>query len=379
MSAMSILEPEAGIFYAVCWVVVIIRLISRRMHLGAWKHLQLDDYLIVMAMVTATVLLLLMQEVVKTSSNLIPADEDVSTLSENDIMTRVYGSKLVLVVEQMQIATIWLIKACLLIMYNRMTLVLPQHIFVQATAVYVFLGFVVMEILYFGVWCRPFNQYWAVPTYSVQCSAATNHLITNAVLNISSDLIIISIPLPLLFKVRLPMKNKIVLFVIFLIGAFTIVAAILNKYYSFTHPFGTEWTVWYLRESFTALLCANLPLTYPLIQRIFKLKNWSHNSSATYGTQSQTQTTARFSWATRKIMFKPKALHIAGRRPESQERIHHSFDTQNAGNNAHFITSAIAMEDVKSADMSSIGSPGTSNTWRSSHVSSKDFAFSHAV
>lgn len=35
---------------------------------------------------------------------------------------------------------------------------------VKAVGVYVIVGFVVMEILYFGVWCRPFNQYWAVPT-----------------------------------------------------------------------------------------------------------------------------------------------------------------------------------------------------------------------
>jgi hypothetical protein len=55
-------------------------------------------------------------------------------------------------------------------------------------------------------------QSWKLPlTISEQCSAATNHLITNAVFNISSDLIILSIPMPLLFKVRLPMKNKVVL------------------------------------------------------------------------------------------------------------------------------------------------------------------------
>lgn len=56
------------------------------------------------------------------------------------------------------------------------------------------------------------------------------------------------------------------------------IAAVLNKYYSFKHPFGSEWTKWYLREAYTAFLCANLPLTYPLIQRLFKLRNWSHNS-----------------------------------------------------------------------------------------------------
>lgn len=81
---------------------------------------------------------------------------------------------------------------------------------------------VVMEILYLGVWCRPFSQYWAVPPSNVQCSAATNHLITNAVLNISSDLMIIAIPMPLLFKVKIPLKNKMILMGIFLIGAFNV-------------------------------------------------------------------------------------------------------------------------------------------------------------
>lgn len=43
-------------------------------------------------------------------------------------------------------------------------MLLPQHKIVKFIAVYVALGFLVMEILYFGVWCRPFHEYWAVPT-----------------------------------------------------------------------------------------------------------------------------------------------------------------------------------------------------------------------
>lgn len=159
-------------------------------------------------MATDTVLIAVMQAITKTNSNLIPPGDDISNYSAAEIRSRIYGSKLVLVVEQMQILTIWLIKSCLLIMYNRMTSVLPQHKIVIATSIYVGLTFVTMEVLYLGVWCRPFSQYWAVPPNSSQCSAATNHLITNAVFNISSDLIIISIPMPLLFKVRLPKKNK---------------------------------------------------------------------------------------------------------------------------------------------------------------------------
>ncbi|OCL02034.1 hypothetical protein AOQ84DRAFT_434575 [Glonium stellatum] len=252
----SILDPESGIWYALCWLVV-----------AARKKLQMDDFLVLLAMVTDTILMAFMHVVLNTSSNLIRSK-------------RVYGSKLVLVVEQMQILTIWLIKACLLIMYNRMTVLLPQHQIVKIVAVYVALGFIVMEILYFGVWCRQFYEYWAVPRDNKQCSAAIHHLITNAVFNISSDIMIIVIPLPLLFKVKLPTKNKAILGGAFCIGTFTIIAAILNKYYSFSHPFAPDWTIWYLRESYTAILCANLPFTWPLLQRVNQYggQSRSHNN-----------------------------------------------------------------------------------------------------
>lgn len=40
----------------------------------------------------------------------------------------------------------------------------PHNLIVKLVAVYVGTGLVMMEILYFGVWCRPFSNYWAVPT-----------------------------------------------------------------------------------------------------------------------------------------------------------------------------------------------------------------------
>jgi len=131
---------------------------------------------------------------------------------------------------------------------NRVSL--KNHVVVKIVAAYVGVSFVAMEILYFGVWCRQFPQYWAVPPKSstlinsypafrcslfflyqvqlltsdvaAQCSAATNHLITNAVLNISSDIMIICIPLPMLIQSQLPLKRKAVLCVVFALGVFTV-------------------------------------------------------------------------------------------------------------------------------------------------------------
>lgn len=235
----------------------------------------------VAAVVTDTVLIVGMNIVATSSSNLIDPN-DTTPLDAKNIRDREFGSKMVLVVEQMQCLTIWMVKACILIMYHRLTMSLRQNLAVKIVAGYVFLSFVVMEILYLGVWCRPFNQYWAVPPNSTQCNAATNHLITNMVFNISSDIMIIVIPMPVFLSSTLSAKRKAVLCGVFAVGTFTIISAVLNKYYSFTEPFGTDWTYWYIRESSTAIIAANLPLTWTLLQRVFHFKSFQEKYAHQY-------------------------------------------------------------------------------------------------
>lgn len=92
---------------------------------------------------------------------MLPGEE--LTLTPDSITSRVRGSKFVLVVEQSMILTIWGCKICLLLMYNKLTFGLKQHLAVKVVAAYVVVIFVVMEVLYLGVWCRPLNMYWQVP------------------------------------------------------------------------------------------------------------------------------------------------------------------------------------------------------------------------
>ncbi|KAJ9642850.1 hypothetical protein H2199_004371 [Coniosporium tulheliwenetii] len=200
-----------------------------------------------------TVLIVGMQVIANTNSNLIPPEHGLD-FDPEDIKERIHGSKMVLVVEQCMCVTIWTIKACLLIMYSRLTTTRKQVLTLKIVAAYVAFSFVFMEVFYLGVWCRPFSEYWAVPPGNVQCSAATNHLITNAFFNISSDLMIIAIPLPIFIQ---------------------ILSAVLNKFYSFTQPFGSLWTFWYIREASTAMLTANIPFTWTLLQRAFKLRSFA--------------------------------------------------------------------------------------------------------
>lgn len=174
------------------------------MNLGAFKSFQADDYVMLVVLCFYTTLIATINIVRFVNSNLLPPGFDVATLSATDKAQREYGSKLILVVEQCQCVTVWGVKACLLILYFRLTEMRRENIAIRILAAYVAFGFVFMEIFYFGVWCRPFYEYWQVPTNSIQCDAAINHLITNATFNLSSDLILMAVGLPMFLRLKLP-------------------------------------------------------------------------------------------------------------------------------------------------------------------------------
>jgi hypothetical protein len=71
-----------------------------------------------------------------------------------------------------------------------------------------------------------------------------NHLITNAAVNISSDIMIMLIPLPLVFKVKIRCEKKLVLAGLLSIGMFTV--RIQHPFHSLSfrpspthHPYST--------------------------------------------------------------------------------------------------------------------------------------------
>ncbi|GME49113.1 hypothetical protein GTA08_BOTSDO00745 [Neofusicoccum parvum] len=290
------LKEESWIWYSLVIFVAAARFASRiLLFRGDVRKLQVDDWIMACAICSYTTFIVTINIVAFTESNLLPPGFDLDSLTSSDISERRFGSKLVLVVEQCQCVTVWAVKACLLIMYYRLTIALKENVAVKILSVYVTFGFVFMEIFYFGVWCRPFSNYWAVPTPNTQCNAATNHLITNAVFNISSDLFLLILALQMIIRSRLPLHRKLVLSLIFGLGVFVILASILNKYYSFTNPFGTAWTYWYTRESSTSLLVANLPYTWTLLRRLFNLKSFDGRSS---NTNSNTNNGTHFTYHT---------------------------------------------------------------------------------
>lgn len=227
-----------------------------------------------------TTLLILIQISARYATNLMdPTDYDAVLSDPSQVRDRIFGSKIVIGLEQCMLFSTWGVKTCMLMLYWRITHNLRSNLYIKILSVYVVLGFVVIMVCYYAVYCRPFSQYWAMPVKNMQCATYQRYSITQAVFNISSDAIMFAIPIPLIIKAQLKKERKVILLGVMSLGLFTIIAAILNKYFNFASPLTTIYQIWYIREASTAIYVANLMCWWPLLRKLFGLTAFSYNSN----------------------------------------------------------------------------------------------------
>lgn len=270
--------------------------VSRYLLFKDVRKFQFEDWFMLVVFVMYTVLIVFLNICADVSTNLIDPS-DLPNLTPEDIRDRIWGSKCVLVVESMMCAVQWGTKSCLLVLFFRLTENLRQRLVVKLAAGYCVTTFCVMMGLYYGYWCRPFHAFWDTPTPNIQCATQTHHLIVNLTFNLTSDLLIIFIPLPLFIKAHLEYKKKLLLIFPFSLGFFTMVCAILSKHLSFTQPFSSEWLYWYTRESSTAMIVTNMPYSWTIIRKVFRVKSFLHNRSGSYAEPEVTHTGRHLSGA----------------------------------------------------------------------------------
>jgi hypothetical protein len=218
-----------------------------------------------------------------------PADYDEVMADPQQVADRIYGSKIVIGLEQCMLFSTWGVKTCMIILYWKMTKNLRMNLFVKILAGYVLLGFAVIEITYYGVYCRPFSQYWAMPVQNMQCATYAHYSITQAVFNISSDAAMLGIPIPLLIRAQIGVRKKVLLMCVMSLGIFVIIAAILNKYFNFAAPLTTTYQMWYIREASTAMYVANLMCWWPLLRKMFGWRAFQYDSSRRYAYQKNSR------------------------------------------------------------------------------------------
>ncbi len=94
------------------------------MKLGSWTRLQIEDWVMMLVAGTFTVEMFAINEVAQNGSNFM-SPEEAAALTPDKVQMAIYGSKMCLVLEMFALATIWMVKGCLLMLYYRLTWVTP--------------------------------------------------------------------------------------------------------------------------------------------------------------------------------------------------------------------------------------------------------------
>ncbi|KAI5788965.1 hypothetical protein DFH27DRAFT_216521 [Peziza echinospora] len=189
-------------------------------------------------------------------------------LTSEEITQRILGSQMVIVSRIGHPAFLWCMKACVLAFLGRLMSAEPKY----ARALRVtgwglgltFVGVILSNTLE----CRPFHKYYqVVPDPGNHCTKGFAQLLTVGTTNILTDLALIILPLPLIYKSHLPLYRKLQLSVLFGVGIFLIAITVARMPVISDAPgMQQNRTLWASIEILAACLVANAPILNNFIQ-----------------------------------------------------------------------------------------------------------------
>ncbi|KAI0145180.1 hypothetical protein GGR57DRAFT_517387 [Xylariaceae sp. FL1272] len=266
---------EDWTLFAVGLAVTVTRTYARVRQVGI-RGLQGDDYLVWVAMIfyaAEASLAYFVGEAAHGLANNGMTDSDRIALDPHDEMyhQRVIGSKIQLAGWATYSSLLWTLKASLLFFYLRLTAGLHRTFRYRIYAGFALLAATwISATLTLFLSCRPFHRNWQIyPDPGTVCYPATSPRVVwiYAILNVATDVYLISIPIPMLWQSTLKPIKKFGLIVLFSSGTFVIAAAFVRAALILHDPVKGAQTAgsWAVRETFVAVVTTNLPLIFPFI------------------------------------------------------------------------------------------------------------------
>ncbi|EEA19249.1 hypothetical protein TMatcc_010193 [Talaromyces marneffei ATCC 18224] len=261
------LVVQSWIMYAIGIALYLLRLYARYDRLGLkW---QAEDFIMTLSIGWYTALVVTNIQLAEGGGGTLYTPEEFATFSPQDILDREQFARVEFASEQCMVNTIWFLKACMLIIYWRMTTNLLRQFWVKVCAGYTLAGYIAVELTLF-LNCRPFSGYFTIPPPQQECATYFNYEVVQAVFNISSDLAILLVIIPTLWKMNMSNKEKVPILIIFGLGFFLIVCAIVSKIFTFRDIYDTSYQFWYLREASVGIYVSNLPYVWSFLRRTIK-------------------------------------------------------------------------------------------------------------
>jgi len=176
-------------------------------------------------------------------------------LTQADIHRLTVGSKYELTAWYSYVSLIYTLKFTMLFFYKRITFNSWHALMVKWLFYVVGIAYVAnMFVVTFG--CYPVQKNWQVsPIAPWKCSFRTQNFIGTAVLNIVTDALLLAIPVPMLYKLNIPLRKKFVIGLVLSSGLFVIAAALVRLVLSLdATPSAANINAWGIRETVSSIL-----------------------------------------------------------------------------------------------------------------------------
>ncbi|KAF9890973.1 hypothetical protein FE257_005230 [Aspergillus nanangensis] len=142
-------------------------------------------------------------------------------------------------------------------------------------AAMVFVGVCCAMFLFLSIFqCNPVRAYWEIsPTYDYTCMHSGAIVFAASVINIFTDFLVTALPMPLIWNLKLPTRQRLAVISIFGLGIVVNVAGSVRTVYvwkSMIASYDTTWVGWPILlaasvEINVGLICASAPALRPLI------------------------------------------------------------------------------------------------------------------
>ncbi|KAK1723330.1 uncharacterized protein BDZ83DRAFT_580984 [Colletotrichum acutatum] len=271
-------QTEAWTEYGLGVLIILLRIFAR------WKivgfNWQGDDYFAILCLIFWTLELCMLELIGQNGTNIGITNDIGATLTSEEIAKFEFGSKCLLAGWNFYVTLIWCLKACILFFFSRITLATRQQKIVKWTAVATGIAYVGVISVIWGH-CTPVQRNWQVVPYpGDECTLAVANYLSLVVLNISTDFLIVSIPLPLLWAVKLSIKRKLAIGLLLCSGIFVMIAALLRCILSLKDIEGINVsTIWAIRETFVGIIAVNAACIRPL----FSSSRWLRSTKGSSG------------------------------------------------------------------------------------------------
>ncbi|KAI1739186.1 hypothetical protein F4680DRAFT_449290 [Xylaria scruposa] len=195
-------------------------------------------------------------------------------LSGKEAQSYIYGTQWFCAGVAVYISFIWTLKLNMLFLFQRVVRGLWVERFIKPTMILVVATYLGIIIALFGA-CRPYHRMWTIyPDQGPYCQPqSVLNMALPLALNLLTDLIIATIPSPVILKAHnVSVLKRICLFILFGAVSFIMIAAILRVVFVLLYKSGPVAAIWSCREDIVAILVGQAFLIRPMFSKSFWTK-----------------------------------------------------------------------------------------------------------